>query len=106
MAYCTKCGEKISEEAYFCPKCGTKTQKGIEANVSNSADEMREAFQKLGAEMEKAFLLVAKEAHTAFQKAKDNVQKSTAPQQVTCSNCQAQIPSSAVYCPKCGTKQA
>ena len=106
MAYCTKCGEKISEDAYFCPKCGTKTQKGIEANVSNSADEMREAFQKLGIEMEKAFLLVAKEAHTAFQKAKDNVQKSTEPQQITCRNCQATMPSGAVYCPKCGTKQA
>jgi ribosomal protein L40E len=105
MAYCTKCGEKISDEAYFCPKCGTKTQKGIEANVSNSADEMREAFQRLGAEMEKAFLLVAKETHTAFKKAKDNVQKSTSTQPLTCSSCQATIPSNAVYCPKCGTKQ-
>jgi predicted RNA-binding Zn-ribbon protein involved in translation (DUF1610 family) len=105
MAYCTKCGEKISEEAYFCPKCGAKTQKGIEANVSNSADEMREAFQRVGAEMEKAFLLVAKEAHTAFQKARDNAQK-TSTQPVTCSSCKATMPSGAVYCPKCGTKQA
>jgi ribosomal protein L40E len=105
MAYCTKCGEKLSEEAYFCFKCGAKTQKGIEANVSSSADEMREAFQRLGAEMEKAFLLVAKEAHTAFQKARDNAQK-TSTQQATCSNCQANMPSNAVYCPKCGTKQA
>jgi ribosomal protein L40E len=105
LAYCIKCGEKLPEEAYFCPKCGSKTQKGIEANVSNSTEELKETFQRLGLEMEKAFLLVAKEAHTAFQKAKENMQ-GTQPTTTTCQSCQAQIPSNAVYCAKCGTKQA
>jgi RNA polymerase subunit RPABC4/transcription elongation factor Spt4 len=104
MAYCTKCGEKIPDDAYFCPKCGTKTQKGVEANVAAPADELREAFTRVGIEMEKAFLVVAKEAHNAFQKAKENTQK-PAQQQVSCKSCQTIMPSNAVYCPKCGATQ-
>lgn len=26
--YCSKCGERLSEQALFCPKCGTKRQSG------------------------------------------------------------------------------
>ncbi len=103
LAYCSKCGEKLSEDAYFCSKCGAKTQKGIEANVPTPADELKEAFTRVGTEMEKAFLIVAKEAHNAFQKAKENVQQAQQP--VQCSSCQASIPPNSVYCPKCGAKK-
>ncbi|MCW4024152.1 MAG: zinc ribbon domain-containing protein [Candidatus Bathyarchaeota archaeon] len=103
MAYCTKCGEKLPDDAYFCAKCGVKTQKGVEANVPTPADELREAFTRVGVEMEKAFLVVAKEAHNAFQKAKENVQKSQQP--IQCVSCQASIPPNSVYCSKCGAKQ-
>lgn len=30
MKYCTKCGEAIQEDAYFCHKCGHLTEKGTE----------------------------------------------------------------------------
>ena len=30
MKYCTKCGEAIQEDAYFCHKCGHLTEKGAE----------------------------------------------------------------------------
>jgi Zn finger protein HypA/HybF involved in hydrogenase expression len=103
LVYCTKCGEKLAEDAYFCPKCGTKTQKGIDANVPTPADELREAFSRVGVEMEKAFLVVAKEAHNAFQKAKENIQQAQQPTQ--CVSCQTSIAVNSVYCSKCGAKQ-
>lgn len=34
MVYCSKCGEEIPEDAHFCPKCGSMTEKGEEAGAS------------------------------------------------------------------------
>lgn len=32
--YCSKCGEELPEDAYFCPKCGHRTPKGVEEGVA------------------------------------------------------------------------
>lgn len=104
MTYCINCGQKIPDDAFFCPKCGAKTQKGIEANVAPSAEELREAFKRVGVEFERAFLLVAKEMHTAVQKATENTQSK--PKTVECQNCKAKMLSNAIYCQNCGTKQS
>jgi ribosomal protein L40E len=104
MEYCSNCGEKLPKDASFCPKCGTKTAHGVEANAPTASDEMRQAFAKMSTEIEKAFAVAAKEIQIAFQTARDNIQKSTQKEPVVCSNCGAtNVPGSA-YCFKCGQK--
>jgi ribosomal protein L40E len=104
MAYCSNCGEKLPMDADFCPKCGTKALKGVEANVTSPSDELRDAFAKMGQELEKAFAVAAKEIQAAFQTARDNIQQSLYKEPLVCSNCGEKNPSSAAFCYKCGKK--
>ena len=87
MAYCSNCGEKLSKDALFCPKCGIKTVKGTESNAAAPSDEMREAFTRMSQEMEKAFSIAAKEIQEAFQTARSNIQKTLYKEPVACPNC-------------------
>jgi rRNA maturation endonuclease Nob1 len=104
MAYCSNCGEKLPEDALFCPKCGAKTVKGVETNVPGPSDELKAAFAKMSQELEKAFSAAAKEINAAFQTASDKIEKSLRKEQVVCSNCNEKNPSNAVFCYKCGKK--
>jgi len=105
MAYCSSCGEKIPEDAFFCPKCGVKTVKGSEANVKYPIDEMREAFAKMGVELEKAFRTAAVEVHAAFKKAAADMNQKAAEQKTTvCPKCNATNSVDAVFCRSCGGK--
>jgi len=102
--YCSNCGEKLSEDALFCPKCGTKTLKGAEENVPNPKDELKEAFAKMGQELDKAFSIAAREINAAFQTASENIQKSIKKEKIVCSSCGEKNPSNAVFCYQCGNK--
>ncbi len=105
MVYCSKCGEKIDDNAYFCFKCGTKTEIGKAAKALYPADELRDAFYQVGIELEKAFNMAAHETNAAFQKAKENWQQKPPPSQsVACTQCTTKNPRGAVYCNSCGTK--
>jgi ribosomal protein L40E len=104
MEYCSNCGEKLPKDAYFCPKCGTKTVGGVEANAPFASDEMRQAFAKMSTEIEKAFAVAAKEIQIAFQTARENIQKSTSKEPIVCSNCGATNTAGSAYCSKCGQK--
>ncbi len=104
MGFCHKCGKKLSEEAYFCPNCGARTRKGEEAGVSSAADDMREAFSKVGQEMERAFAIAAKEMQKAFKTAGENIRKSTTKERVVCSACGEKTEANATYCHNCGKK--
>jgi len=108
LPYCVNCGEKIAEDAYFCPKCGTKTEKGRAANVTYPPfGELGDAFYSLGVELEKAFTIAAKETHDALQKAKENLQQNPLwSDTVVCSKCTAKNPSNAVFCNSCGNRIA
>jgi ribosomal protein L40E len=105
MVYCSNCGTKIDDNAYFCFKCGTKTQEGKTAKVRYPSDELRDAFYQVGLELEKAFTIAAKETQVAFKKVSENVQQKTVSnphESVVCSTCGTKNVSGAVFCYKCG----
>jgi len=107
LTYCTNCGEKIVDDANFCPKCGVKTVKGRAAKVVYPSDELRDAFYSVGAELERAFNTAARETHSAIQKAKESWQQKPARQEnVACPKCGTKNPSGAVFCVSCGTRIA
>lgn len=110
MVYCSNCGEKIDDNAYFCPKCGTKTPAGKASNASYPVDELRDAFNKVGIELERAFNMAARETQAAFRKASENIQQKKSSKYAdtqgatVCTSCGANNVSGAVFCQSCGTK--
>ena len=107
MVYCSNCGEKIPDDAYFCPKCGTKTPEGKASNATYPSDELRDAFYKVGIELERAFTMAAHETHKAIKKASENVQQKTASNTqgtIVCTSCGTKNVSGAVFCNNCGAK--
>ncbi|MEM2094212.1 MAG: zinc ribbon domain-containing protein [Candidatus Bathyarchaeia archaeon] len=77
MVYCTKCGEKLPEEANFCPKCGVRTPRGRETNAPFPVENLREALASAGKEVEKAFQIALKEIEKAFKEAQEEIKKAT-----------------------------
>jgi uncharacterized membrane protein YvbJ len=115
MVYCSNCGTQIADDAYFCAKCGTKTAAGKTAKVAYPSDEIRDTFYQVGAELEKAFNIAAKETHDAFKRASDDyhqrnssAQQGQASQQATvvCPNCGSKNVSGAIFCYSCGKRIA
>jgi len=107
LANCSNCGEKIADDANFCPKCGTKTAVGRTANAVYPSDELRDAFYSVGVELEKAFNIAARETHSAIQKAKESLQQKPAqPETVACPKCNTKNPNGSVFCNSCGTRIA
>ncbi|MGD0645748.1 MAG: zinc-ribbon domain-containing protein [Candidatus Bathyarchaeia archaeon] len=107
MVYCSNCGEKISDDANFCPKCGAKTEKGKAGKAAYPSDELRDAFYNVGIELERAFTIAAHETHAAIQRARDNMQqKSAAQETVVCPKCGRKNPKGSIFCHYCGSKIA
>lgn len=110
--YCSNCGAKIDDEALFCPKCGTKTLKGKEANVSYPSGEIKDAFYRVGIELEKAFTIAAQETRAAIKRARENMQQkpesATTTQEgtVVCPKCGTKNFSDSIFCHNCGTRIA
>jgi ribosomal protein L40E len=104
MVFCSNCGEKLPEDANFCTKCGFRTRRGVEAGVSAPTEDWREAFSKMGVEMEKAFQTAAKEIQKALKNVREDVRESRGRQLVVCKNCGEKSPSNASFCTKCGEK--
>jgi hypothetical protein len=110
MVYCSNCGTKLDDEAYFCFKCGTKTQAGKTAKAMYPSDELRDAFYQVGMELEKAFTMAARETQSAFKKVSENMQQKTTSNNsqgtgtVVCSSCGVKNVSGAVFCYNCGGK--
>jgi len=108
MVYCSICGTQIVQDAYFCSKCGTKTQIGKAAKVSYPSGELQDAFYRVGTELERAFTMAAHETHAALKKASENIQQKSAATQniqgntVVCPHCEAKNLSSTIFCSSCG----
>ncbi len=104
MVFCSKCGEKLAEDANFCLKCGARTKKGVDAGVNAFSEDWREGLHTMERELEKAFSTASKEIEKAFKTARENIQKATHGDTVTCSNCGQSNPEGASFCHKCGKK--
>jgi hypothetical protein len=87
MVYCSKCGERLPDDANFCTKCRSRTSLGLQSGVHGPGEEWREAFAKMGEEMEKAFQVAAKELHEALKTAAKNVRETKGQGPVACKNC-------------------
>lgn len=104
MVFCSRCGEKLSEDDSFCSRCGARTRKGLEAGAHAPADDLREAFSTMGQEMEKAFATAATEIQRAFKTAKENIHQSTTSEPIVCSQCKQTNSAEADFCINCGKK--
>jgi len=104
MVFCSNCGEKLSDDANFCTKCGVRTKHGVEAGVPVPAEDLREAFSKMGVELEKAFQTAGREIQKAFKNVRENFREPRSGQTVACKSCGEKSPAGAVYCTKCGEK--
>lgn len=102
MVFCHKCGAELPEDAYFCPKCGVRTRKGVEAEVTTTWVEVRDEFSKIGVEIEKAFTRAGKEIEKAFKTAREGLQESSSETTLLCSSCGEKNHSDAKFCYNCG----
>ena len=60
MVFCSKCGEKLAEDANFCQKCGARIKKGVDAGVNAFSEDWREGLHTMERELEKAFSTASK----------------------------------------------
>ena len=104
MVFCSKCGEKLSDDANFCIKCGIRTMHGAKANVPFPAEEWRDALVKVGQEIEGAFSTAAQEVQKAFKTVKENMTESSGKKSVVCKSCGQKTATENTYCTKCGRK--
>jgi uncharacterized membrane protein YvbJ len=104
MAYCSNCGEKLSKDDAFCPKCGTKAIKGAKTAAPTISDDLEKTFTKMSQELEKAFAVAAKEMNAAFRTTSENLKKSLQKEPVVCPSCGEKNPSDAIFCYKCGKR--
>jgi len=104
MTFCSKCGQKVPEDAYFCPKCGFRTRRGVEAGVGAPTEDVKEALARTEKEIEKAFTTATKEMQKAFKTITENVKEKGFTRQVVCTSCGQQNPTGASFCYKCGNK--
>ena len=102
MAYCSKCGQKLEEDFYFCPKCGARTVAGKTAGATDPWENMRKAFETAGEEMRKAFLKAGEEMRKAFAETRTQVRTHGTVRSVRRPNCSAQNPYGTKFCQKCG----
>lgn len=100
--YCYKCGSQLPEDAYYCPNCGVRTRKGIEAGLSVSWAEVRDEFSKIGKEIERAFVSAGKEIEKAFKTARKDIRESISEGTLVCSSCGEKNSRDAKFCYKCG----
>lgn len=106
MVFCTNCGGELSEEAYFCPKCGIRTSKGREEKVPIPHEgmfaEVGEELREVGDELNKVFSAAAKEIEKALETARKEIKKATSRESVVCPNCGQKNAADARFCNNCG----
>ena len=102
--YCSSCGEELSENAYFCSRCGARTKKGAEMRISGPWEDLRDTFSRVGEEIEKAFSVAGKEMEKAFKTAREKVKEATSREPISCPNCGEKNLAGSRFCSNCGKK--
>lgn len=103
MVHCSNCGQKLEENYYFCPKCGTRTGAGITAGAADPWEDVKKAMATAMEEMNKAFAKAAEETKKAFEEAKKEVQwQASSRRKIECPNCGAPSMAGSKFCSKCG----
>jgi len=79
--------------------------------VPYPSDELKDAFYRVGIELEKAFTIAARETHAAIKRATEGKQKpesatNTQEGTVVCPKCGAKNFSDSIFCNNCGAKIA
>ena len=100
MMFCSYCGKKVSDNAFFCSECGVKTSKGVKDRIpyprSNWEKELEQAFTKAGKNLEEA-----------FEVAQENIRKSwinmtSQKKGIKCPSCSSNNPEDSKFCYNCG----
>jgi uncharacterized membrane protein YvbJ len=104
MEYCSRCGEKLPEGAYFCFKCGTRTTAGAAAGATIPIEELRYNLEKAAQEVQKAFSRAAKEMDEALRKAREGIKEPIRSGPAYCPQCGERNSPSSRFCHKCGKK--
>ena len=104
MVYCATCGEKLLENANFCPKCGTRTHTGANVGSVEPKESMRQAFIEAGKELDRAFSIAVEEVKKAFAEAREAPEKAPRVPKgtITCPQCGSSNSSEAEFCSTCG----
>jgi predicted amidophosphoribosyltransferase len=114
MVYCSACGKEIDAEANFCPKCGVRTEKGVQEKVTIPWASDPYWRQELDVALKKAskavddgvkivqdtFKEVVGEVDKGVKSARENVKDRTGP--VFCRVCGQENNKFSRYCTKCG----
>jgi uncharacterized membrane protein YvbJ len=101
MVFCSKCGKELPENAFFCPACGFKTAKGIEAKVSMPYGDIA---SDIGIKLEQAFLTASEEMKKAFERAREEIKRVTSKERLVCPKCGQKNSIRDRFCSKCGEK--
>ena len=111
IVFCSHCGDEVPDDMNFCPRCGVRTVKGVEANVPiprqrNWEEELESAAERIGEEMEKALTITGQELEKAVRRIKEKMQTTTAKEMVNCTKCGEQNQKGTNFCFKCGNELA
>jgi uncharacterized Zn finger protein (UPF0148 family) len=101
LAKCDSCGNTLAEDDLFCPKCGSRTERGRKEKVEfpweGRLEEVRE-------EIDKAVNIAFKEIQKGLRTASEEIERATKKKAVTCPSCKERNPADARFCWGCGKK--
>jgi ribosomal protein L40E len=108
MVFCSRCGKELPENAYFCPICGVRTEKGTAVSAPLP---YRDMLSDIGKDTEKTLAKALEETKKALDKAKEELDKvredfgkSISRESIACPSCGEKNPVHAKFCRKCGKK--
>ena len=104
MAFCSKCGKKLPEEANFCLKCGVKIVKGYTTGAQDPWEDLKVGFSRIGEEIDKAFTVAGREMEKAFKLVRDEIREATSHETIICSHCGRRNIADSHFCYNCGGK--